>query len=267
MDNKKTSPRQDPIRENHYKPLEISELAATWIFYMGAVTSFAPLFLDQKSSPKSYDAAISFFALLVICNFIIGIANRLYFFPRAEDARRKEFLSNTFQFNLIHERTTGYYNNDETEPLRRIGVSVLENLFFSKTILRRMAPAVRAKAFIYFVLWLGVALWRYTPLDGVSIAAQVVFSEEIISRWLRLEWARIRAEDIYASTHSLYQLNPPEDKLAAYSISAFVDYEAGKALGGILLSKAIFNECNDTLSAEWEIVKAGLPLESPLRAG
>lgn len=263
MANTPAPPRQDPIRENHYKPLERSELAASWIFYVAALASFVPLLLDQKSSPKLYNAAITFFALLVICNFLISIANRLYFFPRAEDARRKEFLSNTFQFNLIHERTTGYYNNNETDPLRRIGVSALENLFFSKAILRRMAPAIRAKAVLYFVLWVGAALWRDTPLDWISTVAQVVFSEEIISRWLRLEWARNRAENIYASTHSLYQLNPPQDKLAAYAISAFVDYESGKALGGILLSKAIFDECNAALTAEWEIVKAGLPLKSP----
>lgn len=260
MANPPTPSRQDPIRENHYKPLERSETTATWIFYIGAVASFAPLFLEQKSSPKLYNAAIALFALLVICNFLISIANRLYFFPRAEDARRKEFLSNTFQFNLIHERTTGYYNNNETNPLRRIGVSALENLFFSKAILRRMAPVVRTKAILYFVLWIGAALWRDTPLDWVSTAAQVVFSEEIISRWLRLEWARNRAENIYASTHSLYQLNPPQDKLAAYAISAFVDYESGKALGGILLSEAIFDKYNASLTSEWEIVKAGLPL-------
>lgn len=263
MASTQTTPRQDPIRENHYKPLERSELAATGIFYVGAFASFVPLFLDQKSSPKLYNAAVAFFALLVVCNFLISIANRLYFFPRAEDARRKEFLSNTFQFNLIHERTTGYYNNNETDPLRRIGVSALENLFFSKAILRKMAPAVRAKAAVYFVVWIGAALWRDTPLDWISTAAQVVFSEEIILRWLRLEWARNRAENIYASTHSLYQLNPPQDKLAAYAISAFVDYESGKSLGGILLSKAIFDKCNTALAAEWELVKAGLPLKSP----
>jgi hypothetical protein len=263
MANNPTSNRQDPIRENHYKPLERSELASTWIFYIAAVASFGPLLLDQRSSPKLYSAAIALFALLVVCNFILSIANRLYFFPRAEDARRKEFLSNTFRFNLIHERTTGYYNNSETDPLRRLGISALENLFFSKAILRRMAPAVRTKAALYFALWITAALWRDTPLDWLSTAAQVVFSEEIISRWLRLEWARNRAENIYASTHSLYQLNPPQDKLTAYAISAFADYESGKSLGGILLSKAIFEECNAQLTAEWEIVKAGLPLRTP----
>jgi len=258
-----TSARIDPIRENHYRPLERSELVATYIFYVGGAVSFAPLFLNTTAYPRLYPAAIALFVVLVIANFLIGITNRLYFFPRAEDARRKEFLSNAFNFDLIHERTSGYYNNDEAEPLRRIGLSTLENLFFSKSILRKMAPEARAKALVYFIAWIAAALWRETPLDWVSTAAQVIFSEEIISRWLRLEWARNRAENIYESTHRLFQLNPPGDKLAAYSISALVDYESGKALGGILLSKKAFDENNKSLSAEWDVVKAGLPLSAP----
>jgi hypothetical protein len=200
---------------------------------------------------------------MVIVGFIINMTNRLYFFPRAEDARRKEFLSNAFDFDLLHERTHGYYNNDEKDPIRRIGVLTLENLFFSKAILHKMAPSIRAKAFAYFLAWIAAALWRDLPQDWVLAAAQVIFSEEIISRWLRLEWARNRAENIYSFTHRLYQMNPQQDKLAAYAIAAFADYESGKTLAGILLSSKIFTKYNKTLSAEWEIVKSGLPLTPP----
>lgn len=116
---------------------------------------------------------------------------------------------------------------------------------------------------MYFFVWIVAILWRETPLDWLSTAAQVIFSEEIISRWLRLEWARNRVETIYESSHSLFQQNPPKDKLTAYTIAALVDYESGKALGGILLSQKLFNENNKSLSAEWEVVKAGLPLATP----
>lgn len=263
MANSTNTTRVDPIRENHYRPLEQSELASTWLFYVGAAVSFLPLSIDPTLNPKTYSASVILFVLLVLANFFIGITNRLYFFPRAEDARRKEFLSNTFGFDLIHQRTAGYYNNNEIDPLRRLGVSSLENLFFSKAILRKMAPAARFKAFAYFAIWLVIALWREVPLDWISAGAQVLFSAEIISRWLRLEWARNRAEHLYDSTHRLFQLNPIADKFAAYSIAAFADYESGKALGGILLSQTIFDQYNTSLSAEWETVKNGLPLVYP----
>lgn len=259
MVNSHVPTRDDPIRKNYFRPLEIAEAASGWLFYLGALASFAPLLIDQTAHPKMYVGALGIFVLIVVSMFITGIATRLYFFPRAEDARRKEFLSNTFGFDLIHHRTMGYYNNNETEPHKRMGLSVLENLFFTKAILREMAPVVRAKAFIYLVIWIAVVVWRETPPDWIVTAAQVLFSEEIIARWLRLEWARSRAERIYDATYRLFQSSPDPNKLYAYAVDAFGDYETGKALGGILLSQKVFDRLNTTLADEWAAVKQGLP--------
>lgn len=258
-----TTTRDDPIRKNYFRPLEIAESASGWLFYLGALASFAPLLIDQAAHSKLYTGALGIFVLIVVSMFITGIATRLYFFPRAEDARRKEFLSNTFGFDLIHQRTMGYYNNNETDPHKRMGLSVLENLFFTKSILREMAPVVRAKAFIYLVIWIAVVVWRETPLDWIVTAAQVLFSEEIIARWIRLEWARGRAERIYDATYRLFQSNPDPNKLRAYAVDAFGDYETGKALGGILLSQKVFDRLNTTLADEWTVVKQGLPALNP----
>lgn len=255
--------RVDPIRKRYYDPLERAEKVSGWLFYIAAITSFLPLMFSEKSYPIGNSVVTAAFVLLVIANFVLGIVIRLYFFPRAEDARRKEFLSNAFNFDLIHQRTIGYYNNDETSPLRRIGMLVMENLFFSKAILGKMAPAVRARAAIYFVLWFGFVIWRATPLDWLVAGAQVLFTEEILTRWIRLEWARNRAEKLYDIVHSLFQVSPTGDKLTAYSLQAFGDYEVGKALGGILLSQRIFDRDNPSLTQEWEKVKNGLPPPSP----
>jgi hypothetical protein len=259
MANPPAPPRNDPIQADYFRPLETAESASSWLFYLGAFASFAPLLIDRTAHPKLYQGALVVFVLAVVLVFITGTAIRLYFFPRAEDARRKEFLSNTFGFDLIHQRTTGYYNNNETDPHKRMGLLVLENLFFTKAILREMAPAVRAKAFIYLFAWLGVLLWQDIPLDCIAAAAQVLFSEEIIIRWLRLEWLRSRSERIYDGIHRLFQSNPAADKLFAYAVDAFGDYESGKTLGGILLPQKIFDRLNPTLTAEWEMVKKGLP--------
>jgi len=260
MVNTQTPPRKDPIRTTYFRPLEIIEAVSGWFFYLGAVASLAPLLIDKTTYPKLYSGALGVFVLTVIVIFVTGNATRLYFSPRAEDARRKDFLSNTFGFDLIHQRTTGYYNNQESNIYKRMCLSVLENLFFTKAILREMAPIARAKAFIYLGAWLIVVIWREMPLDWIATAAQVLFGEEILTRWLRLEWSRSRAERIYDATHRLLQSNSDPNRLPAYAVEAFGDYEAGKALGGILLSQKIFDHLNPTLTLEWERVKLGLPI-------
>ena len=97
-------------------------------------------------------------------------------------------------------------------------MSVLENLFFAKAILLEMAPYSRVKASLYFIVWLAVVIWRDTPLDLIATAAQVLFSEEIIARWLRLEWALNRFERIYESTYRLFQSFPAANRFPAFAI-------------------------------------------------
>lgn len=250
--------RQDPIRENYYRPLEIADRISDWMFYSGAMLSFAVLLIDKAAYPIPYQMVQVAFVLAVAVFFIAGTGTRLYFFPRAEDARRKEFLSNVFGIELIHERTQGYYNNDETDPHKRLSLCVLENSFFSKSVLRKMAAEERVKTLAYFIIFGAAVFWRETPFDWVIAGAQVLFSEVIFSKWLRLEWLRNRAENVYQSTLLLIQSKPNPAILQVHAMDAFGKYETGKALGGILQTQKIFDQLNSNLTMEWERIKQGL---------
>jgi len=229
--------RVDPIRSKYYRPLERAELIAGWLFYLGAAFSLAPLFLDRQRNATLYGVVLAISVLLVVSIFVLGVATRLYFAPRAADARRREFLSNAFGIDLTHDRTAGYYNNDEVEPLPRVGMAVLENAFFSTAILLAMLPRERSRVAIYLALWLFLAVWRDTPLDWIATSAQVLFSEEIIAKWLRMESLRIRCEHVYQDVG---------------------DYETAKAAGSITLSSTLFEELNPSLTEEWNKIRAAL---------
>jgi hypothetical protein len=250
--------RQDPIRENYYRPLEIADEISDWAFYLGALLSLVVLLIDKADHLVLYQASQVAFVIIVAMFFVTGTATRLYFFPRAEDARRKEFLSNVFGIELIHERTQGYYNNNETDLYKRLSFCVLENAFFSKSVLRKMAVRERAKTLIYLCVFTLAVCWRETPFDWIIGGAQVLFSEVILSKSLRLEWLRNRAENVYQATFQLIQSKPRPEMLHIYAVDAFGKYETGKALSGILSSKNIFDQLNPILTIEWERIKQGL---------
>jgi hypothetical protein len=183
---------------------------------------------------------------------------RLYWRPRAEDARRTELLSNTSTVALIYERTVGYYNNDQTDPIRRLGVALLENSLFSKTIALEMAKKERIKVSFYVFIFFILLLIRQTDLVIASTAAQAVFSEQIVSQWLRLEWLRVRFDSTYNSLYTLFQSKPPKAVLYAKVLESFAFYETGKSNSGIALSSKTFRRLNPILSADWEKIKATL---------
>jgi len=186
---------------------------------------------------------------------------RLYLTPRAEEMRRKDLSSKAFKVALTHEQTVGYYNNDQSNPSRFLGVAYMENSFFSKAVLLKMSQHERIKVSIYIVCFLGAVLNRNTDLAFAATAATAVFSEQILSRWFRVEWLRSRCEGTYNDLYALFQSSPNSIILNAKVFEAATSYETSKANAGITFTEKIFLKLNPTLSAEWEQIKQILKLK------
>lgn len=250
--------RSDPIRARYYEAVERADKVSDGLFYSSAILSFASLLVEKHAHPAIYDWVMILFALAVIALFVVGLTCRLYFVPRAEDKRRQDFFTNACGVGLTHEKTDGYYNNDLLEPIKRIAAQVLENSHFSKAIALRMAHAERIKVLIYAILWVVCLFYRQSDLGIVIAASQAVFSEQIMSKWLRLEWLRTRFEKTYDDVYRLFQSKPAEPKFRAMALESLGMYETAKANGAIILSSGVFRRLNAGLSAEWDRIKAEL---------
>ncbi len=252
--------RHDPIRDGYYKPLEIAEGALNFLFFVTALLSFAVLLLDKNSYSVLYEIIENLFVIAVTAVFSLGIGVRLYWTPKAEDQRRLDLLSNSYSLPLTHEQTAGYYNNDETAPIKRLGLSVMENSFFSKAITLEMAKIERIKIVLYAIIFFITILYRSTDLAIITTAAQVVFSEQIVARFFRLEWLRARCDATYQGLYNLFQNKPKQSIFNAKILEYFSFYESSKSNAGILLSEKIFKKLNYRLSGEWSAIKSLLGL-------
>jgi hypothetical protein len=194
--------------------------------------------------------------------FVLGLTARLYWSSRAQSKRISDFVSNAFDVPLIPERSQGFFNNAETEPFRRIAASLLENTLFSKVILLRMLRSERIKIAVYACVWLAALLNRATDLALITGIAQVILSEQIISKWVRMEWLRARVEGVYDDVYSLIQStrNRGSKEINARVLEYLLRYETAKSQAGISLSTAIFKKLNTSLSSEWRKTAQGLNL-------
>lgn len=253
-------PRSDPIRVRYYEAVEIADKVSDRLFYVCAVLSVASLLVERQAHSSAYDLVMTAFAVAVIALFALGLVIRLYLTPRAEDKRRQDFFSSACGVGLTHEKTEGYYNNDLVKPIERMAAQVLENSHFSKAIALRMARLERAKVAVYALVWLLCLLNRQTDLGIVVAASQAVFSEQVVSKWLRLEWLRIRFEKTYDDVYRLFQSRPAASKFNAMTLDSLGMYETAKANGAITLSSRMFRQHNDELSAEWERIKSELKI-------
>jgi hypothetical protein len=76
----------------------------------------------------------------------------------------------TWRDHDCRPRPVGHYNNTETDPVRRLGVIVMENSCFSKAIALKMLPWERVRICAYVILFLIVVFYRKTDLAIESTA-------------------------------------------------------------------------------------------------
>ena len=247
--------KDDPIGEEFYAPLLRADRAADILFLLSAALSFGTLLINRDRQPFAYDTLQIAFALSVIALFCTTLAIRLYLFPRAQVERFRDFLSHALKKPLSHKITAAYYNNSATTTAARTAAQVLESSFFTKRILAKMAVSERIKVGGYALTWLILIFYRGTDLAWIGVAAQVLFSEQILSHWLRLEWFRSETEKIYSDVYRLFN-NKAELKTAPSEFT--VRYEIVKATSAVSLSTKIFQNNREMLNSEWNDIRKAL---------
>jgi hypothetical protein len=250
----------DPIRDTYFVPLNRAEASSDALFYVGAVVSLVVFFVEKTSHPVIYSVLQGALIVSVLAMWALNAAIRSYFAPRAHDRRFEDFLSSALGVPLSgHEATEGYYHTD-AQGVLGVGARLLENTLHSKDTALRMAWCERAKAAVYVVLLVVAALNRTTDLSFLAIVAQAVFSEQLLSRWIRIEWMRHRFEAIHSELYRLFQAKPTKDRFNALVWSLVGQYESVKANAAITLSRKIFERRNQVVSAEWQRIRTLLDL-------
>lgn len=123
-----------------------------------------------------------------------------------------------------------------------------------------MLKSTRLVCLTYLLVWLALVLCREVNLSWVFITSQVLFSEEVLSKYIRLEWLKQRTKILYSSVYRLFQTNMEQKCFEVCALENFVIYEKVKAGLGVTLSSKIFDSLNEELSKEWDTIRQ--PLEN-----
>lgn len=243
--------------QRYYDAVERSDMVASRLFWASAVLSVVALYTNLIPFEQVRQLILALFAITVVLSAIITLHLRLELIPMAEQKRRKQLLSDALGVPLTTEKTQNYYNNPCTPSFIRLGANVMENCFFAKSVCAEMVKAERIRTGAYALVWLIALLYRSTDLQLLAVATQIVFSAEVLSRWLCVEFLLRRNECLYDELYHEFlhkdDLSTPHGNAAI--LDAFVAYETAKSVAGIKQSSKIFHRLNEYLSEEWEKVR------------
>lgn len=243
----------DALTRKFYAPLGFVEKLSNACFWLAAGLSIAVFFVEKSSYPVASSFAQIAFVVVVIVQFILGLWMRLSLSTRAQEKRIADFLSSAFQLPLLAQPSRGYFDNSELDSFRKIAASLLENLLFTKSILQVMFTRELVVVVTYSAVWLLSMLNRSGDLALITALAQVVFSEQLLSRFIRIVWLRAKSEGMYEDAYAIIQSSQTASsaQFRARVLDCLLRYEAAKAIAAISLSTKVFKKLNPRLSTEW----------------
>lgn len=249
--------------ENFYKPIETCSTWAFILFWISAALSLAALHADIVKIDGLSPTLNILFLISAVLHSVLTHFNGFYLIPRAESIRRKQLISNSLDIPLTSEHTHLYYNNEVAPSFIRLGINVFENSFFAKNICNEMAKRERIKVLLYFCIWFFALLYRETDLGFLLILTQLLFSGDILIRWLKIELLRVKNESIYEKLYLLFltQSDREDINIIGGILDAFASYEAAKSAASVKQSTIIFNRMNEKLTSDWDVVKNRLGIE------
>ena len=121
-----------------------------------------------------------------------------------------------------------------------------------------MAKRERFKISVYAIAWITCLINRESDIGIVIAASQAVFSEQVLSKFVRIEWLRMRFERTYDTMYNVFQTKPSKATFDAITLDTLSMYETAKSNAAITLSSKIFDEMNVSLSNEWSQIKSSL---------
>ena len=253
--------------EHFYLPIQRFQKWTSILFWTSAVLSFAVLFPQQSQLVRLQNTCQLLFSMSVVIHLLLSLSTKYYLIPKADGKRRKQLLSNSFDVPLTPEQTRIYYNNPIAPSIQRLGVNILENSFFAKSVCGEMAVRGRIRNSIYLILWFLVLLSPSSSLGILAVVTQILFSGELFSRQVSIEVLRHRNETIYSELYQQFLLKIDFDGNTgtACILDAFATYEAAKAAAALKQSTSIFHKLNPRLSKEWDDIcyQLGIALEKP----
>ena len=176
--------RIDPISKPYFGPLETAEKVSSALYFFNGGISLVVMLLEYTEvSTTAAVFKVLFFAAALL-GLILSATTRLYLWPRAQEKRLADSLSNAFAVNLSAERTEGYFNNDEAQPLPRLGMVTLENLFFCQRQARLLWRLELKISGVFALAWCIAIFSNVISIDVLTIVGLVFFGEQVCNKTL-----------------------------------------------------------------------------------
>ncbi len=246
-----TSPtqRNDPL-ERHFAWIERQEKHIDVLSWL-AIAAFS-IYVLLHAIHSHWDSLAK---LIFIFFTMLAIAFSYWFRfaaqPPADRKRRRLLIQDAIGSALTTDKQNLYWNNRESQSVRRLLMNLAENTFFVPRMLRAELGNQIALALV-FSIGLLISI-RFGTAEVVELfAVLLVFSEVILGKLVRMVWTLIRVKHLHIDIiAALRDRAPTTTDAIGRTLFLLGEYEYIKARGGYRASDHTFAQLNPVLTKQW----------------
>ncbi|WP_305303338.1 hypothetical protein [Romboutsia ilealis] len=219
-----------------------------WISIIGS--AIIPLFNNSNIN--------SIFTIISLIVLIYLDVQLDYYRSNAEKKRRSDLFDNSFGTKYNHDKSKGYYSNDEIpNGTYKIATNVFQNCFWSLNISTKMKEKEKIKNIAIGGVIVLFAVFGFLN-NMISIPVlQLFLSQEFLVKYINLDRYNRELEDIFEELKDLFSrnLNDNIESEQARVLNIIVRYECNISNWKIDLDSNIFNSEDARLEKEWSKIK------------
>lgn len=231
------------------------------LFSLNILLAVIALFL------KEWNLQILQFGLTIAYIACEQIFESKYLF-QAESIRRIHSWENAFGVSLTPITTQGYYNNRQTQGLKKYIVNQMESCFFTKNVLKAdfWLPGLKTGLGLAVTL---IALGLHHSQLALLVVNSFLFSYLGLELWQRCKYLK-KVEKVYQNLENALIYQAEKEDATRQMATAFAqaqEYEAVKAYHQLPLNSKVFYKLNDTLTQQWNEIEKKIHFEDPAQIG
>lgn len=176
----------------------------------------------------------------------------------AEKKRRNDLFDNSFSTKYNHDKSEGYYSNDEIpNGIYKMAINVFQNCFWSLTISTKMKEREKNKNLIIGGIIALFAIFGFIR-NTISIPVlQIFLSQEFLIKYIKLDRYNKELENIFNELKEMFSKNLIDniENEQAKLLNVIIKYECNILNFKIDLDSDIYSNENDRLEKEWRKIK------------
>lgn len=183
--------------------------------------------------------------------------NDLILKNNAERELRKTMIADSFGVNITTTKSKGYYSNEITPSIEKMGMNNFESTLYTKKITEKMIYRNVIKGIVLIIVLI-IVLTKVENISLILLATQLLFSADVLLSVIKNIYYRVIVGSLYEKFYKIFVTDGYKKSDYPMIIEYVMEYECIKSYCHTILPNSIFDSEKNELEKEWNRIKESI---------